>query len=141
MRQWIDLFLTEKVFDRLGSVNEWNLFRNPSLPEYRMVAQSLVPDLDLPDDQGLIRCLLQTASQDLYLWDGYHAPHGAIQDRYTLGPCIYLIILPHDNKVTILTQWRYNRLGLDTEAVNAMVKDSEHLNRILRKGFELIHNS
>lgn len=122
---------SEKITEDYGY--ELNVITNPSKSEYLNVVR-----LSHAFEEPPVRAALQISSGDLYIWDSISATHGAVMDRLELGPIVHLFI--QDNTVTVLTLWRYERLGYDLESITEMVKSNKNIRRIMRSGFEIIVN-
>lgn len=83
-------------------------------------------DEELPT--GVIRALLDADTGDLYAWDGYYGAHGGIADR--LGLTNYFHLMLEDNKIRVLTMWRYERRGYTMEDVYQMLATNPNVSRL-----------
>jgi len=119
----------EFIFEKMVERNPRIAF-NPSRAEYLSIFDNV-----RHEDEYAIRAILDPSSQDVYLWDAYDAPHGAIKDRYDLPTAFHLMI--KDKHIKVLTLWRYERYGLDRDTVFNLVRNNTCLNRIFPHGFSV----
>ena len=76
--------------------------------------------LTLHQNEEPLRAAIDFENNNLYVWDGMIATHGAVEYRYQLGKIIHLMI--DNNKVKIKTFWRYDRLGYTRDDILDIVK-------------------
>ncbi len=131
MRNWINLI--EKVVER--HPRGWDLVINPTRNEYRkLVMASRVGEHKVPL-RGLITL---DEKRDVYLWDSYQAAHGGIKDRYDLENSMHIFVADDNAVVSVLTLWRYERLGYDRKQIDELVRTNPVLNRIFPQGFQIL---
>lgn len=107
---------------------------NPSRGEYQSILNSVTHTDEFP-----VRALIDIEKGDLYVWNAYDAPHGAVIDRNGINQGMHLMI--KGNHVRVLTLWRYERMGYSHDDIEEMVRTNPKLRRIIGDDFEIVIES